>query len=155
MDERLADLLRTIDEAHERIAEAIRTLPEDRVLDHVAGHWTRKDVIGHLAWWHDHSTFVLTELRAGRVPYPRDDPTTTTDALNAKSQAERAGLSLEQVTIEEADTYRRLLETLRAADADALMTPGHFEWTSGEALVETIHWDTDRHYADHLEHLTT
>ena len=40
-----------------------------------------------------------------------------------------------------------------AAHNDDLFGADRWPWLSGEALAETVLWDTSRHYEGHLKHL--
>ena len=88
-------------EAHERMAEAIRHIPDGRLLEPVMAEWTGKDLLAHMAWWHDHSVLVIEGLRAGRQPYEETDPANSTDALNERTHREHADDPPEQVIVVE------------------------------------------------------
>src|SRR5260370_18497932 len=47
-------------------ADAIEHLPDERLLESAPHNWTGKDLLAHMAWWHDHSVLVLEGLRSGR-----------------------------------------------------------------------------------------
>ena len=49
------ELISTIREAHQRVAGAIEHIPDERLLEPVMDDWTGKDLLAHMAWWHDHS----------------------------------------------------------------------------------------------------
>ena len=61
-------------DAHQGMAEAIEHLPDKRLLEPAMDDWTGKDLLAHMAWWHDHSVLVIEGLRAapagttGRIP---------------------------------------------------------------------------------------
>ncbi len=73
------ELLRTITTAHRELAQLVERISDDRLRDPAMGDWKGKDVLAHLAWWHDHSVLVIEGLRAGRQPYDGTDPANTTD----------------------------------------------------------------------------
>ena len=68
------ELIRTIREAHQRVVGAIEHVPDERLLEPAMDDWTGKDLLAHMAWWHDHSVLVIEGLRAGRQPYDGTDP---------------------------------------------------------------------------------
>jgi hypothetical protein len=82
------ELIRTIREAHQRVAGAIEHVPDERLLEPATNPWTGKDLFVHMAWWHDHSVRLIEALRAGRQPYDATDPTKSTDALNERTHRE-------------------------------------------------------------------
>ena len=64
-----AELIRDIRESYGRLAALVDRIPDDRLLEPAMGDWTAKDLLAHIAWWHDHSAQVAVALRAGRDPY--------------------------------------------------------------------------------------
>jgi hypothetical protein len=42
----------------------VERISDDRLRDPAMGDWKGKDVLAHLAWWHDHSVLVIEGLRA-------------------------------------------------------------------------------------------
>jgi hypothetical protein len=47
----------------------------------------------------------------------------------------------------------RLLAALEPVTDEELFADDRWPWLGGEALVETILWDSSRHYDAHREHL--
>ena len=114
--------------------------------------WTRKDVVAHVAWWSDHSARVITALRAGREPYRRDER--GIDVVNAEILAEHRDETPDEVRRSEHEAFERVVAAVEAASDDDLFSVGRFAWLgSEEPLVETVQWDTTRHYPEHLEQL--
>jgi hypothetical protein len=147
------ELIRTTQEAHQRVTGMIRRVPDERLLEPAMDDWTGKDVLAHLAWWHDHSALVIEGLRAGREPYDRDDPGNGTDAFNERVHREHAGDPPELVRRAFDESFSRLLAALEPATDEELFAEDRWPWLGGEALAETVLWDSSRHYEDHREHL--
>lgn len=148
-----SELIRSIREAHQRMATAIERLPDDRLLEPAMDAWTGKDLVAHMAWWHDHSARAIEELRAGRQPYDRTDPANAMDALNDRTHREHmddAAATTRRAFIE---SFNRLLAALEPATDEELFARDRWPWLDGEALVEMILWDSSRHYDLHREHL--
>jgi hypothetical protein len=147
------ELIRTMQEAHRRVASAIQRVSDERLLDTAMDDWTGKDLLAHLAWWHDHSVRVIEGLRAGREPYDTTDPANRTDALNALTYRDHLddppGLTRRAFD----ESFRRLLTALEPASDEELFADDRWPWLGGEALAETILWDPSRHYEAHQEHL--
>jgi hypothetical protein len=147
------ELIATMREAHGRLTEAIRRVPDDRLLEPTMGDWTGKDLLAHLAWWHDHSVLVIERLRAGDQPYDRTDPANTTDAFNERVRREHLD-DPPQLARQALDaSFSRLLTALEPVTDEELFDDGRWPWLAGEPLVETIHWDSSRHYEEHREHI--
>jgi hypothetical protein len=83
-----SDLIRTIREAYQRMGVAIDRVDDERLLEAAMDDWTGKDLLVHMAWWHDHSALVIDALRAGRKRYDDTDPANTTDAFNERTHRE-------------------------------------------------------------------
>jgi hypothetical protein len=149
------ELIRTIREAHERVAGAIDGVPAGRLLEPATDDWTGKDLLAHLAWWHDHSILVIEALREGRQPYDDTDPAITTDALNDRTYREHLDDPPEHTRQAFNDSFTRLLAAIESVTDEELFAEDRWPWLGGEALAEMILWDSSRHYNDHREHLET
>ena len=140
-------------DAHQRVADAMEDLPDERLLGPATGEWTGKDLLAHMAWWHDHSALVIQELRAGRQPYDRTDPANTTDAMNERTRREHLEDPPELTRRAFNDSFTRLLAALEPVTDEELFAADRWPWLGGEALVETTLWDSSRHYDAHGDHL--
>jgi hypothetical protein len=147
------ELIRTIRGAHQNLARTIEDIPDASLLEPVMNDWTRKDLLAHMAWWHDHSVLVIESLRAGRQPYDGTAPKNTTDALNERTHREHLADPPERTRQAFDESFTRLLAALERVTDDELFADDRWPWLSGEALVETILWDSSRHYDAHREHL--
>jgi hypothetical protein len=147
------ELIRTMREAHQRVAEAIEHLPDERLLELAMDNWTGKDLLAHMAWWHDHSVLVIEGLRAGREPYDTTDPANTTDAMNERTRREHVNDPPELTRRAFNESFTRLLAALEPVTDTELFEADRWPWLGGEALVETILWDSSRHYEAHGKHL--
>jgi hypothetical protein len=147
------ELIRTIQEAHHQVARAIEHIPDERLLEPVMDGWTGKDLLAHMAWWHDHSVLVIEGLRAGRQPYDRTDPANTTDALNERTHREHVADPPELARNAFNESFTRLLAALEPVTDEELFADDRWPWLGGEGLFETIRWDSSRHYDAHREHL--
>ena len=144
-------------DGHDRMVEVIERLPDERLLDVAMDQWSGKDVLAHMAWWHDHSASVIEGLRAGRPPHDRDDPDYSTDALNDRVHREHAADPPETTRRAFTESFVRLMAALEPVTDDELFAADRWPWLGGEPLAETILWDSSRHYdahRDHLERLT-
>jgi len=80
--------MRTMREAYQRLADVIEHLPDERLLEPAMDNWTGKDLLAHIAWWHDHSVLVIdASERAGsytKRAIPRTPPTRSTSGSGAE-----------------------------------------------------------------------
>ena len=146
-------LMRTMREAHQRVTDAIEHLADERLLEPAMGNWTGKDLLAHMACWHDHSALVIEGLRAGRQPYDGTDPANTTDAFNQRTLREHLDDPPELTRRAFNESFTRLLAALESVTDEELFADDRWPWLGGEALVEMILWDTSRHYDAHSEYL--
>jgi len=147
------ELMRTMRNAYQRLADMIEHLPDKRLLEPAMDNWTGKDLLAHMAWWHDHSVLVIDGLRAGRRPYEASDPSNTTDAINERIRHDHLHDPPELTRRAFNESFTRLLAALEPVADEELFAADRWQWLSGEALVETILWDSSRHYDAHREHL--
>ena len=140
-------------EAHQRLAETIERIPDQRLLEPAMDHWTGKDLLAHMAWWHDHSVLVIEELRAARQPEEQTDSADTTDTINERTYREHLddppGLTRRAFI----ESFARLLAALEPVTDEELFTDDRWPSLGGEALAETILWDSSRHYDAHRAYL--
>jgi hypothetical protein len=146
------DLVAALHRSHDQLRAVIDTFSDDELALPAQGDWTRRDLVAHLEWWERNSSHIVASLRAGRDPYPSDEPFNVDDR-NARTFEENRGRSAADVRAGEAAAWEDLVEAIEAASEADLFDPGRFAWTEGEALAETIHADTDRHWAEHLPNL--
>lgn len=143
------ELLATLTAAHDALRGAIDALSDDVLALPAQGDWTRRDLVAHVEWWERHSARVVEALCAGREPYSREAPFDL-DAQNAAVFEESRGRTAADVRRGEAEAWVLLLDSLEAATEPDLFEAGRFAWTEGEALVEIVREDTDRHWVEHL-----
>jgi hypothetical protein len=147
------ELLRTITTAHRDLALLVERISDERLRDPAMEDWKGKDVLAHLAWWHDHSVLVIEGLRAGRQPSDGTDPANTTDEINERVHLEHLDDRPDVTRVALNQSFERLLAAIKPLTDDDLFGADRWPWLDGEALVEMLLWDTSRHYEAHLEHL--
>ena len=148
---RLLDEVRT---AHALWASEADSIPDDAMLEAVAGEWTRKDLVAHVAYWERHSADVIEALRAGRDLYG-PGPRPTTDERNEQAWRESRDLPPSRVRQAERDAWERLVRVLDEADEHELFDPGHYPAMEQQPIAEMVREDTTAHYAEHLPELTS
>jgi hypothetical protein len=148
-------LLAEIRATHESLAAAVDTLTDDMWAEPLPGMdgWTRKDALAHVGWWSDHAARVITALTQGGVPYERD-PDLDIDTQNRSILEEFRDRDLGEVRVFEAAAFDRLVAAVEAAPEADLFASGRFPWLEEETLAAAVEWDSNRHYPEHLVHLT-
>lgn len=148
-----AELLSTITTAHDELSNLLIRISDDRLIEPAMDEWTGKDLLAHLGWWHDHSALVVEALRAGRDPYDGKDPANSTDAINERVHREHLDDPPDVARVAFQQSFERLRAALEPVSEDDLFAMDRWPWLEGEALVETILWDTSRHYEAHVEYI--
>src|SRR5262249_12277281 len=107
-------------DAHQRLAEAIEQLPDERLLEPAMDNRTGKDLLAHMAWWHDPSVVVIDGLRAGRRPYDETDPENAPDAINERTRREHLDDPPEVTRRAFSESFSRLLAALEPVTDEEL-----------------------------------
>ncbi len=146
------ELLQAMRDGHAGIAEAVAALSDEAILTEAPGMpgWTRKDVVAHIEFWHDHSANVLAGLRTGVDP-DADWPTEI-DPFNARVLAENRARTAADVRAGEAASFARLTAAVDGASDHELFDRGLVPWLDRPAADE-VAGDTFDHYPDHLAQL--
>jgi hypothetical protein len=147
----LLDRIRT---GHAEIEAAVAALDDEALLAPAPGMpgWTRKDVVAHLAWWHDHSSHVIEGARTGVDPYPGGDEPWDLDAHNAELLAANRDRPAADVRAAEAASYAKLVGLVEGATEGELFREDPHPWLDG-TVAETVSEDSWGHYPEHVPHL--
>ena len=147
-------LLHRILTSHATIEAAVARLSDDDLLGDAPGMpgWTRKDVLAHLEWWHEHSSDVVQGVRTGVDPYPGGDEPWDLDARNADTLEANRDRPAADVRAGEAASFARLVAAVRGATHEELFDEDPHPWLDG-TVAETVIEDTSGHYPEHLPHL--
>lgn len=135
-----ATLLREADQAFGELREAIDGLTEEEMRQVWLGAWGVREILIHIAGWHDEAVAGLGRVAAGQAPYAPgtyDD----FDAWNARFVDRKIGVKSADVLVELEQSYRRLLAAA-AAVAEPAFAPGG-------AAREAFEGATAPHYREH------
>ena len=72
------------------------------------GHWSVRDLLGHIATWEEEALIALPVILEGR-PLPRYASSGGIDAFNAREHARKRGSTLAEVKRDLAATHERLI----------------------------------------------
>jgi hypothetical protein len=125
---------------HDRVARLPNEQLERRIAD---GSWTRKQMLGHIAAWHDLALERLGKFASSGEPAELDE---REDVVNARAARLAEGRATGEVVLAMADSYRRLRREV-ATLTDAQLA-AHDGWAS-----EMVGVNTYGHYVDHLADL--
>jgi hypothetical protein len=147
-----ADLLDAIASARAALEGALARL-DDRTLAGtiLAGEWTGKDIMIHVADWERRFLRWVAIGRRGEIPQ-RPEPGISwadEDRLNQSVVERGRARPLDEVRAEFAAAYRALYEAIAAMGQDELLAPGYYAWTGDEPLAQIVWGVTGDHYAGH------
>jgi Protein of unknown function (DUF1706) len=133
-------LLRAGDEAFGTLHQAIDGLSDAEMQEVWLGSWGVREILIHIAGWHEAMTPALQRIARGEAPYPPgayDDA----DAWNARFVEEQRG-------VKAADILARLDSTYRAFVTAAGAVPeAHFE--PGGAARDVFDGSGPAHHREH------
>ena len=139
-----ADFLERVRNARADLNNAISGITEDQMSqDIVAGDWTVKDILGHLASWQTEAALGIE--RAARGEAVDTLISESVDEWNAARVGERRRLPLVDVIEEFNAAYDRLLAALNASP-DVRIPLGPAGWDETAEL-----WWLTEHDSEHLE----
>jgi hypothetical protein len=134
-------LLRKLDAAWAALKASYAGLPDSRLTKAgVTGDWSVKDILAHVTTWEGESLKHLPIILAGGRP-PRYVRYGGIDAFNAKTAAEKRGLTLAEVLSELDATHGRLVDLVRR-------TP-EAQFTRETRFRRRLRLDTYGHYREH------
>ena len=116
---------------------ATEGIPEERTTEPVTGHWTAKDLLGHVAFWEDWVIAHCQRILAGE-PEPDDDE--RMDALNQSQVAESKDVPVADQLRYRDEAHARLAAFLTTIRDGEPKFP---------RLVEALEWETYKHYDEH------
>ena len=123
----------------------------------VAGEWSVKDLLGHLAAYFRYWGAQLRGATTGVPPTPLDlfdtettpERAATFDEQNAAIQALYAPLPLAVVLAKWREAVDLLTEAVAALTEEDVATPGRFAWAGDRPLPEAMAEDTYEHAREH------
>ena len=150
---RRADLLSELKSENEAWEDLLADIGEDRMEEPgVAGAWSIKDVVAHLAAWRRRTVGRIEAVANGQPePAPswpaelRED-----DEINAWFHARDLGKSVRDVLAESRGVFQQLVSAVSKLPEDALTDPARFPWMEGAPLSGAAFFGHfhDEHEAD-------
>ncbi len=121
----------------------------------LAGGWSVKTVLAHMAWWERRLANIFAILRSGQFPQGPEFEKFDVDEVNGRIAAESRTRPLTTVRGEEAAAYADLLAQVEDSTPAELFEVEHFPWNEGVSLATRVEWDTWGHYEEHLAAIRT
>jgi hypothetical protein len=134
-----AELLRRVDDGWRQLNERLANFPEGTLDQPVGGGWTRRQMLRHLAVWHELTTRRLAEYqRTGQRPgMPK-----TVDEINEEAMASAEGRSRDKLLADLATSFADLRVEIAKLRDEQL--PQLDFWPGGVVVGNTF-----GHYEEH------
>lgn len=114
---------------------AVEGIPDERLTEPMAGHWSGKDLIGHVAFWED---WVIGDCR--RILAGEPDPGEDLDPINQAQVEDAKGASVADQKRYRDEAHARLMAFLDTIPEETPTFP---------ELVKALEWETYAHYDEH------
>lgn len=155
-----AGLLAEIEDTHAALEATLARIPSERMTaPEVAGDWSVKDVLAHIAVWRSRAITRLFKAEQGQPPKLDVPPSIKqlpnwVDVLNAQDYETQKDRPLERVQADFSGSHLQLVKRLRAwRDEPALFDPKRYPALNGSALADMIWADSAEHEAEHRAQL--
>jgi hypothetical protein len=125
--------------------EAIQGLNEAQMTEAWLGTWSIKDIVAHIAGWHQELGPALERMARGERPIPEgvsyDDP----DVWNARFAAARRDTPVNDVLLELDKTHQYFLQMAAGVPVERFQ-PGKTAW-------KIVDLNSAHHYREHAEQI--
>jgi hypothetical protein len=140
----MRDMFARVEPAFHQFRDAAYRYPAEHMNDRIGeGGWTRKQMLSHIAAWHDLTTDRLLKMALTGQPVALDRDQ---EAVNAVAARVAVGKTAGEVLKDVEASYARLRrQMLRMTDADLRLGDG---WAAGRIASNTY-----EHYGEHIADL--
>ena len=104
------------------------------------GHWSVRDLIGHITTWEEEALKALPIILEGR-PLPRYASSGGIDSFNAREQDRKRGITLAELKRDLTAIHKRLIAYVKSVPETAYAKEGRF--------LKRLRQDTYGHYREH------
>ncbi|HXI46903.1 MAG TPA: DinB family protein [Candidatus Acidoferrales bacterium] len=140
------EMLARMDEGWAAFSSAVHALPSELIEARLGEDaWSRKQMLAHIAAWHDITIERLSELAETGEPPPAADAEDE-ETVNARAARGAVGRTTGEVILSLDESYRRLRREVARLTNEQLAA--HESWAAG-----VLAGNTYRHHAEHLEDL--
>jgi Mycothiol maleylpyruvate isomerase N-terminal domain len=133
------ELIERTEQSWRAWVDAVEGIPEARMAEPAVGHWSVKDLLGHVAFWED---WVIGHCQRILANEPEPASEEELEAMNQSQVAESKGASVDDQKRYRDDAHARLASFLTTIPDGEPRFP---------RLVEALEWETYKHYDDHAQ----
>jgi uncharacterized damage-inducible protein DinB len=140
----IKEVLSRMDDGWSSFVQAVRALPAERLEQHLGEDgWTRKQMLAHIAVWHDLTIDRLAErAETGRPVEAEEDE----DGVNARAARGAVGRTTGEVILGMEESFRRLRREVARMSNEQVAA--NDSWAAAVIAANTY-----RHYGEHLADL--
>ncbi len=146
------EVLQALERDRAQLQAALEGLDDQLMMtEPVVGEWTIKDLLGHMAMWHQVALQFIADYRQHRSPKSlglKDDA--AIDTYNRRAAARRRAWPLAQVGAELNTSYRDLAAAVTGLTDEQLNAPLPTPWESGTTLERLIAINSYEHDPEHM-----
>jgi hypothetical protein len=139
----VGELLDRVDEAWARFHDALKRLRGEQLAERIAGGWTRKQMLAHVAAWHDLTIERLVAFMSDGQVHRLDEDD---DVVNARVARTAEGRTTGEILDAVESSFRRLRRQIGYLTDEQLVV--HDGWPAA-----VIAGNTYEHYAEHTPDL--
>jgi uncharacterized damage-inducible protein DinB len=140
------EVLSQLDDGWSTFSTAFRRLPAERLEARLGENgWSRKQMLAHIAVWHDLTIERLAEQAATGQPVDGEEDE---DGVNARAARNAVGRTTGEVILALEESFRRLRREVARMTNEQLAA--NDSWAA--SVIASNTW---RHYAEHLPDLDT
>jgi hypothetical protein len=146
------EILQALEKDRADLQAALARVPDDVIeTRRVAGDWTIKDLLGHIAMWQQVGVQFIAEYRADGLPKNlglKDDA--AIDAYNARGWEMRRDWTLTRTRVELDMAQRNLIAAVQSLTDQDLGKSLPPPWASGTTLEKLIAINSYAHDPEHV-----
>jgi hypothetical protein len=145
------DVLASVEAARAELLAAIEGLSEEQMTKvPVAGDWTLKEILAHIAGWTVWDLAAVRGILAGDTP--DFAPIADVDAFNAALVAERCSWPLERILLEMEEALEATLELLAGLPENEIFDEGRFRGPYWRSLAEWLQvaWEHEQEHTEQI-----
>lgn len=140
-----AELLNEAAREYKALHEALQGLNEAQMTEVWLGTWSVRDIVAHIAGWHQELGPALERLARGERPIPEGVSYDDVDAWNERFVAPRRATAVAEVLLELDKTHEYFLKVADAVPAGRFQ-PGKTAW-------KIVDGNSAHHYREHGEQI--
>lgn len=141
------ELIAKVEEAQSKWQSLLSEVGEARMEEPgVAGDWSVKDIIAHIAAWEGR---VLARMESEATGTPLEMTSWEMDKMNEEFYSRARDRSLKDVLADSRTSHERFMAFIQSLSEEDLFEGGRFKWTQGNPFYHWVEGNTYEHYDEH------